>query len=128
MHASTVRKLLKKVLRFRFKKVYGIIPQTNSEKSKKLRSIGSYFYCKQVLNGKIIINVDESSIDRTCYVRRGWEIAGKQATIASNNRLYKKGLIAAITSAGSMFYSVFHGSQDSHAVWFFLLRVCVVLQ
>ena len=51
-----------------------------------------------------------------------------KATVTSNNRLYKKGLVAAITSAGSLFYSVFHGSQDSHAVWFFLLRVCVVLQ
>ena len=47
--------------------------------------------------GKRIINIDESTLDQTAYIRRGWGTTGKQLYSKTIFRLYKFNIIAAVS-------------------------------
>ena len=48
----------------------------------------------------MIINVDESAIDKSCYIRKGWGNKGSQLYSKNVFRLDKFNMIAAATSTG----------------------------
>ena len=81
-----------------------------------------------IANNKIIVNFDESALDLTCYLRRGWGKTGTQLYLRNTYRLSRFNIIAAVTSNGKVYYSVNRGNNNEYTCWNFLLSLCLILQ
>ena len=60
-----------------YRKIYRKDVKANTIKSKQKRQYAAYLFAKNIAEGKCIINIDESTIDQTCYIRKGWGRLGK---------------------------------------------------
>ena len=110
-----------------YKKIYYRPKQINSTHAIKKRSIAAELYTQIIIDGKIVVNIDESSIDRTCYERMGWEFSNRKLVCDNSKRLDNFGIIAACSSAGTLHYSVQSGTTNSKSIWFFIVRLCNLL-
>ena len=111
-----------------YKRVYRTEIRANTVQAKQKRQIAAVLYTKQLAAGKIVINLDESTLDQTSYVRYGWGQAGRQLYAKNVFRLAKYNVIAATSSLGAVWYAVNHGNNNSLTVWHFILSLCLRLQ
>ena len=75
----------------------------------------------------MIINVDESAIDKSCYIRKGWGNKGSQLYSKNVFRLDKFNMIAAATSTGELWFTINNGKNNSRTFWNFILGIAIKL-
>ena len=73
-----------------------------------------------LLQGKRIINVDESWIAETQYNRRMWRPAKKPCTVNDKVINPRLALIAALDTHGRVYFSLNHSNTDSDVTLLFL--------
>ena len=80
-----------------YKRLYRCEIRANTVKAKQKRQMAVVLYTKELSLGKRIINIDESTIDQTAYLRKGWGPKGQQLYTRDTYRLYKFNIIAAVS-------------------------------
>jgi len=65
-------------------------------------------------DGREVINIDESSIDKTNYIRKGWGDFGYKLFSAESLRLEKIHIIAAVSSRGRGWFIVGYGNNNGN--------------
>ena len=117
---KSVRKILRS-LGVSYKKVYRAEIRFNTVLAKQKRQLSALLFAQQLAQGKIIVNIDESTLDQTCYVRRGWSATGQQEYQKNVFRLRNYNIIAACSSDGHVWFSVNCGYTNSVTFYGFLL-------
>lgn len=65
--------VLRKDMAMKHKKVHMVQPNTNSERSLVLRSRFGHGFLGQLLLKKRFLNIDESNLGESNYLRRSWQ-------------------------------------------------------
>ena len=120
MSLTTIHKIFH-WLRMSYKKIYRPDVRHNTVPAKQKRQLSALLFAQQLAQGKIIVNIDESTLDQTCYVRRGWSATGQQAYQKNVFRLRNYNIIAACSSDGHVWFSVNCGYTNSVTFYGFLL-------
>ena len=111
-----------------YQKIYRQEIRCNSIPAKQKRQLGAALFAKEMARGVTLINFDESCLDQTCYLRRGWGPTGEQLYQRNVYRLSRFNIIAATFSTGEVYIQINNGTNNSLTVWAFILRVCLMLQ
>ena len=77
--------------------------------------------------GKRIINVDETWINETSFVRRVWSKRGGEGNCKLNTVLPRVSMIAALDSNGEVWFSLTHSTTDSDVITLFLSNLIKLL-
>ena len=83
-----------------YRKTYKKEVLANTVQPKQKRQYAAYMFAKTLAEGKTIINIDESTLDQTFYIRKGWGRKGKKLFTQKGTRLNKYNIIAAVSSRG----------------------------
>jgi len=75
-----------------------------------------------------VINIDESTLDQTYYIRKGWGIKGQKLFTVKGTRLNKFNIIAAASSHGAVWIQTNNGRNNSTTFWNFILNLILSLQ
>ena len=73
---------------------------------------------------KRIINIDESVINLTDSIKRGWLIKGVKNKPTTAKRLDHINIIAGISNYGDVFYTINHGMTNSDSFLLFVCKLC----
>jgi len=125
---TTVRRLLKYCYGLRYKKVYFREKSANSIEAKQKRQLASFYFAMQLSEGREIFNIDESSIELTCFLQKQWGKKGSQLYSKNSKRLNRVHIIAALSSKGRGFFAVGYGTNNGNSFWLFLLKLAAQLQ
>ena len=82
---------------------------------------------KLLEEGKRIINIDESWIDRMDFRNRSWRERGQLNTISSKNLSHNINMIAAIDTNGKVYLSLTQQNTDNDMMLTFLSRLALLL-
>ena len=110
-----------------YRKIYKKELLANTIKAKQKRQYASYLFAKTIADGKRIINIDESTLDQTNFVRRGWGRRGRKLFTQKSARLARFNIIAAASSDGAVWFSINNGKNNSVTFWNFLLSLSLRL-
>jgi hypothetical protein len=76
------------------------------------------------MNSKsLIINVDESVINCTDFRKRGWVKSREKKIFDNEERLYGCNIIAGISSAGHLFFTLNQGRNNSVTLKLFFIKL-----
>ena len=81
-----------------------------------------------LIDGKVVINVDESNFDRFIKNQYSWLHIGKSEAILNDSIKGKATLILATLSTGNWFAVITVGTEDSKKLWVFLKLLEYVLK
>jgi hypothetical protein len=73
--------------------------------------------------GKIIINIDESVVNKTDERQRGWCCPGQSNMVTTMQRLRSLSVIAAVSSDGRFMFTVNSGKNNSSTFMLFLIKL-----
>ena len=70
--------------------------------------------------GLQVINIDESSVERLDYRRKGWLLPGDSRHIEKGKKIKKLSLTAAISTTGEVYYSLHESNNNGRTFLSFL--------
>ena len=73
--------------------------------------------------GKIIINIDESVLNKTDERQRGWCKPGQSNMVTNMQRLRSLSIIAAVSSDGKFMFTINSGKNNSATFMLFLIKL-----
>ena len=73
--------------------------------------------------GKIIINIDESVLNKTDERQRGWCDLKQHNMVTTMQRLRSLSIIAAVSSNGDFMYTINSGKNNSSTFMLFLIKL-----
>ena len=73
--------------------------------------------------GKRVINIDETWLNETSYVRRVWAQRGGEGNCRLNAVLPRLSMIAALDSQGEVWFSLSHSTTDGDVIALFLSQL-----
>ena len=73
--------------------------------------------------GKRIINIDETWLNETSYVRRVWAKRGGEGNCRLNTVLPRLSMIAALDTQGEVWFSLSHSTTDGDVIALFLVHL-----
>ena len=76
-----------------------------------------------MVQGKTIINIDESVLNKTDERQHGWCWPGQRNMVTTMQRLRSLSIIAAVSSDGSLMYTVNSGKNNSGTFSLFLVKL-----
>jgi photosystem II stability/assembly factor-like uncharacterized protein len=76
-----------------------------------------------MINGKRILNLDESVVRCTEHRKKGWRPKERQNMVTQNYRLSNINLIAAVSNRGEFFFTVNQGKTNSYTLGHFLIKL-----
>ena len=117
-------KYIRDVVGATFRRIKPISVIHNSVAAKMQRQLAASQFLRNMVGGKIIINLDESVIRYTDHRQRGWVRKASQNLVTSNKRIDAVNLIAASCSNGDFLYTVNIGMTTSLTFGFFLTKLC----
>lgn len=80
-----------------------------------------------MLDGKRIINIDESTMGQGAYVRQSWFFKGSKNTHQIKPFGHRLSLIAAIDTHGSTYFAISQSTVDTPVFTAFLVRLAAIL-
>lgn len=108
-----------------YRKIKQITVHQNLQAQKLRRQFFAAKYIELLHAGRVIINVDESIISRTINRTRSWLPNGRRTFVAASKRLEQINIIAGVSSAGGLYYTVNRGRTNSYS---FLLYICKLVE
>ena len=101
--------------------------QTNSVQSLIKRQQYALKLIELLKEGKTILNVDESWIADSDYVRNVWRPTYATGTVTIKALSMKVAVIAAISTEGHIYYSLTHSLTNSEVIGMFFYHLCKTL-
>ena len=111
-----------------YKKIYKKEILANTLKAKQKRQYAAYLFARLIAEGKQVINIDESTLDQTYYIRKGWGVKGQKLFTVKGTRLNKFNIIAAASNHGAVWFQTNNGKNNSITFWNFILNLILNLQ
>ena len=111
--------MLKQDLGMSFVKAQKQHPQANSIKVKILRQRYALMMLPLLEQGKRVINVDETWLNETSFVRKVWGSKDKMSNTSINTVTPRLSMIAALDTHGNVWYSLSHATTDSDGIILF---------
>lgn len=119
-----VRIVMKDLMGMSFRKAYNQPIQLNSERCVVLRQQYALVHLQLLAEGKRIVNIDESWINETTFIRKKWSLKGSNSSVRVRSVTPRLALIAAIDTDGKAWYSLNQANTDSSIMLLFLLHLC----
>ena len=118
-----VNSYLKYKLGLSYRKVKPISATHNKLQAKLQRQMAAAYYIEYMVQGKTIINIDESVLNQTDERQRGWCKPGQSNMVTTMQRLRSLSIIAAISSEGSFMFTINSGKNNSNTFMLFLIKL-----
>ena len=116
----TIKAFVKKELRWSYKKG---CPRPNKYKTKKIW-VSKALFCIDLINlmseRRLIINIDESSFDRSMKREYSWLPIGRSSALLNQNITGKSSLILEVSNRGSWFALVKESTMNARWFWIYL--------
>ena len=116
----TIKAFVKKKLRWSYKKG---CPRPNKYKTKKIW-VSKALFCIDLINlmseRGLIINIDESSFDRSMKREYSWLPIGRSSALLNQNITGKSSLILGVSNRGSWFGLVKESTMNARWFWIYL--------
>ena len=119
--------MLKDELGLSYLKAKKLHPNANSTKVLIQRQQYALALLDLLEQGKRIINVDETWLNETSFVRRLWARRGGDGNTRLNSVSPRLSMIAALDISGKVWFSLSHSTTDSDVMAAFLLQLSKVL-
>ena len=110
--AKMLRRIMISELGLRFKMLKAVNPRTNCDRAMVQRQQYALFLLNEMLEGKRIINIDESAVGQGVFIRKGWTVAGSQAKHSVKPFGYRLSLLAALDTDGLLYFAVSQANTD----------------
>ena len=114
-------------LGLRFKCLKAINPRTNCDRAMIQRQQYALFLLNEMLEGKRIINIDESAVGQGVFVKKGWTVGNTPAKHSVKPFGYRLSLIAALDTDGKLYFAVSQANTDSRSFGAFLHSLVHIL-
>ena len=115
-----VRRHLKEELGLGYRMARKVPLQANSERCLVLRQRFALVMLDLLLEGKRVMNVDESWLNETTFTRKIWCPSNAPATITQRTVAPRLSLIAALDTEGRVYFSLTQATTDSDVMLVFL--------
>jgi hypothetical protein len=79
------------------------------------------------IQNKVIVNIDESWLDRMDYRRMSWSAVGKKNSSSIKALTPRISLMVALDTAGNVYYSLSQSNNNSQTMSVFFKELCSVL-
>ena len=123
-----IKQFVAKDMRYSYKKGSSRPPKYATNTVQLVKVLYCTELLKLLIDGKVVVNVDESSFDRSIKNQYSWLPKGKSEAILNDNIKGKATLILATWSTGDWFAVVTVGTVDSKKFWAFLKLLEFVLK
>ena len=124
---NQVNMILKKEMKLSFIKVKKLHPNANTIRAKILRQQYAIAMLKLLESGKRIINIDETWLNETSFVRRVWAHRGGYGNMRLNPIMPRLSMIAALDTHGNVWFTLTHASTDSDIIALFFKHLVASL-
>ena len=118
-----IRKVMREDLDMTYRKVLPIPIHGNSGKNLVLRQQFARRMIQLLLEGKTIINFDESWINMTDFRRRKWQAPNTTNSVAALQTADRISMIAALDSQGSVYLSLLQSNSNGRIMDIFLRQL-----
>ena len=118
-----VNRYLKDELGLSYKKIKPITDAHNKQQAKLQRQLAAAYYIEYMVQGKTIINIDESVLNKTDERQHGWCWPGQTNMVTTMQRLRSLSIIAAVSSDGKLMYTINSGKNNSGTFCLFLIKL-----
>ena len=115
-----IRSFVKKEMRYAYKKGSSRPPIYATERTQLAKALFWTELLSSIGKGEIIINLDESSFDRSAKAEFSWLPVGKSCQIINDRFKGRASLILATWSTGEWLAMVVQDTINSQKFWFFL--------
>ena len=118
---------MKRDLRLSFIRTKKLLPNANSEKVLIQRQQYAIALIKLLEQGKRIINIDETWLNESSFIRRAWVRRDGLGNVRLNAITPRLSMIAALDTGGNVWFSLGHSTTDSDVVALFLKQLMLAL-
>ena len=112
--------MLKRELGLSYRKTKKVHPQANSIKVRVLRRQYALTMLRLMEHGRRVINIDETWLNETSFVRKVWSKKGGEGNLQLNAVTPRLSLIAALDNEGKVWFSLAHATTNSDMIALFL--------
>ena len=120
---SKVSKVLRKDLKMGYRLAKTVPTQSNTERCLVLRQQYAQKILKLLESGRRVINIDESWLNQTRFLRRIWAPTKSKFTITDKQVSPRLSLIAALDTDGKMWCCLTQANTDSDVMITFFLHL-----
>ena len=128
IYSNHKKAVFQKEIRYSYKKGSSRPPKYATNKVQLAKVLYWIEILKLLIDGKVVVNVDESSFDRSIKNQYSWLPIVKSEAILNDSIKGKATLILATWSTGDLFAVITVGTVDSKKFWVFLKLLEYVLK
>ena len=114
---------MKRDLKLSFVKTKKLHPNANSTKVIVQRQQYALTMISLLDQGKRIINVDQTWLNESSFVRRVWAPRGGESNMTMSTIMPRVSLIAAIDTDGQVWFTLSHSTTDSDFMTLFFMHL-----
>ena len=118
-----VRSIMRDDLGLAYRMSRKVPVQGNSERCLVLRQQYAMEMIPLLQDGKRILNIDESWLNETNFIRKMWCPPGTTATVSQRPISHRLALIAALDTEGCIYYSLTQSNTDQNVILVFLIHL-----
>jgi transposase-like protein len=122
-----VRQVLRQDCQLGFVRAKKFYPQANSARCRVLRQQYALEMFKLLEQGKRVVNIDETWLNETTYVRRAWAPKDGSSNVPLHTVTPRLSMIAALDTDGRVWFALAHANSDSNMMALFLLELTKLL-
>ena len=122
-----VRQVLRNECQLSFIKAKKVQPRANSDRCRVLRQQYALKMLEVLSQGKRVINVDETWLNETSFIRRTWAPKDGSGNVSLRSMTPRLSMIAALDTDGRVWFALNHANTDSNIVTLFLHSLMKVL-
>ena len=122
-----VRQVLREALNLSWRTAKPIPIQCNSERCLVLRQQYAIKMLPLLRSGKVILNIDESWINTTSFIRKVWCPVDAPSTVTQRAVTPRLSLIAALDIEGRVYFSLTQDNTDQNVMLVFLRHLILTL-
>ena len=127
VNLKLVRSVLKQDLKLSFLKSKKLHPLVTSQRCLVLRQQYALKMLDLLKQGKRIVNIDETWLNESSYIRRTWSKRGGAGNAVLNSITPRLSMISALDTEGRVWFSLSHSTTDSNVIATFLQHLAVAL-
>ena len=109
---TRVKRVLKQNKAFHFKRVKKVPLHANSLRNQHMRQQFSLKMLELLVEGKRILNVDETWFGESCYVRTGWQMTMNQESLRNNIFQPRITMFVAMDNFGDVYLSLMQTNNN----------------
>ena len=127
LSAQAVRQVFKKSMGLSFRRVRKVPVQANLDRCLVLRQQYGLAMLSLLGSGKRVINVDETWLAESNYIRKAWCRPGTPGTVATSSIQPRLSMVTALDTEGRVYFALSHANTDQDTYMLFLRHLIAQL-